>query len=112
MELIDPDLDLPPEPLLLFFNLSSAALLILGLVGELTGLLAIFVLLLLSHRNFNLLLLLLSSLVNVLLLTIGGLVTTGLGFLWLLFLCKFSLETVARLRLFRWRLVVRKVSLS
>jgi len=81
MELMEPDLDLPPEPLLLFFSLSSAALLILGLVGELTGLLAIFVLLLLSHRNLSLPLLLLSSLVNVLLLTIGGLVATGLGFL-------------------------------
>ena len=111
MELIDPDLDLLTEPLLLFFNLNSAALFILGLVGELTGLLAIFVLLLLSQRNFSLLLL--SSFVNVLLLTIGGLLlATGLGFLLLLFLCKFSLATAARLRLFRWRLVVRKVSLS
>ena len=71
MELIDPDLVLP-LPLLLFLSLNSAALFILGLVGELTGLLAIFVLL--SHLNLILLFsLVLSSLVKVLLLTTGGL---------------------------------------
>ena len=71
MELIDPDLVLP-LPLLLFLSLNSAALFILGLVGELIGLLAIFVLL--SHLNLILLFsLVLSSLVKVLLLTTGGL---------------------------------------